>query len=99
VTRVPGLGGFRPTRPDSPNGTWRNASFRGYADYRQMPEFAENLFWLMRLSEAKRVAVMNAQAVPWRCHLSLIADALLVQGWAAQEIVSPTPLQPHTLPA
>lgn len=92
-----GLGGFRPSTPDSPNGAWRNASFRGYADYMQTAEFAENLFWLMRLGEAQRLAVMCAEAVPWRCHRSLIADALLVNGWVAQEIVSPTRLQTHGL--
>ncbi len=92
-----GLGGFRPTGPDSPNGAWRNASFRGYADYMQTAEFAENLFWLMRLGEAQQVAVMCAEAVPWRCHRSLIADALLMHGWLAQEIVSPTRVQTHKI--
>lgn len=92
-----GLGGFRPTRPDSPNRAWRNTSFRGYADYMQTDDFSENLFWLMRLGEEQRIAVMCAEAVPWRCHRSLIADALVVQGWGAQEIVSPTRLQAHKL--
>ena len=92
-----GLGGFRPTGPGSVNGGWRNASFRGYADYMQTPDFAENLFWLMRLGEAQAVAVMCAEAVPWRCHRSLIADALSVQGWVVNEIVSPTRVQPHKL--
>ncbi|MGE5118175.1 MAG: DUF488 family protein [Betaproteobacteria bacterium] len=94
---APGLGGFRPTRPDSPNGGWRNASFRGYADYMQSSDFADNLFWLMRLAEQQRVALMCAEAVPWRCHRSLIADALLVHGWTVEEIVSATRAQPHRL--
>ncbi len=72
---------------------WRNKSFRGYADYMQTPEFAENLLWLMVLAEQQRIALMCAEAVPWRCHRSLIADALLVHGVAAEEIVSPTRLQ------
>ena len=92
-----GLGGFRPTRADSPNGGWRNTSFRGYADYMQTVEFADNLFFLMRLAEQEPVALMCAEAVPWRCHRSLIADALLVQGCAVDEIVSPTRLQRHCL--
>ena len=92
-----GLGGFRPTGPATPNGAWRNAPHRGYADYMQTAEFAENLFWLMRLGEVQRVAVMCAEAVSWRCHRSLIADALLVNGSAVSEIVSPTRLQAHKL--
>ena len=92
-----GLGGFRTTGPDSPNRGWRNASFRGYADYMQSPDFAENLFWLMRLADDQRVALMCAEAVPWRCHRSLIADALIVNGCVAEEIVSPTRLQMHKL--
>ncbi len=92
-----GLGGFRPTHADSPNQGWRNKSFRGYADYMQTPEFAENLYWLMELAGQQRVAVMCAEAVPWRCHRSLIADALLVHGVGAEEIVSATRLQAHRL--
>jgi uncharacterized protein (DUF488 family) len=92
-----GLGGFRPTHADSPNAGWRNLSFRGYADYMQGAEFAENLYWLMALAAEQRVAVMCAEAVPWRCHRSLIADALLVHGVGAEEIVSPTRAQRHRL--
>ena len=73
---APGLGGFRRAAPDSPNAGWRNLSFRGYADYMQSPEFAENLFGLIELARRDRVALMCAEAVPWRCHRSLIADAL-----------------------
>jgi hypothetical protein len=92
-----GLGGFRPTTPDSLNPGWRNLSFRGYADYMQTPDFAENLRSLMELSLSDRVALMCAEAVPWRCHRSLIADALVVHGIPTCEIVSPTRLQAHKL--
>jgi uncharacterized protein (DUF488 family) len=92
-----GLGGFRRTSPDSPNGGWRNASFRGYADYMQTEDFAENLARLIDLARHEKVALMCAEAVPWRCHRSLIADALVVHGLPTCEIASPTRLQPHKL--
>ena len=94
---VPGLGGFRRAGPESPNLGWRNASFRGYADYMQTSEFAQNLASLMKLAKQERVALMCAEAVPWRCHRSLIADALVVHGIRAEEIISATRLQAHTL--
>ena len=94
---VAGLGGFRRTHADSPNGGWRNLSFRGYADYMQTAEFAAEMERLMALARQQRVALMCAEAVPWRCHRSLIADALLVHGVPAEEIVSPTRRQPHKL--
>jgi uncharacterized protein (DUF488 family) len=95
---VPGLGGLRHPRRDSINTGWRNASFRGYADYMQTPEFTENLETLIELGKQEATAVMCAEAVPWRCHRSLIADALLVRGIDAIEIVSAnrtTPLSLH----
>lgn len=92
-----GLGGFRPTTPDSPNAGWRNLSFRGYADYMQSTDFAANLRSVIELARTDRVALMCAEAVPWRCHRSLIADALLVHGVVACEIVSPKRLQAHKL--
>lgn len=92
-----GLGGFRPTRADSPNGGWRNLSFRGYADYMQGADFADNLFVLIELARRDRVVLMCAEPVPWRCHRSLIADALLVRGVASCEIVSDKRLQAHRL--
>lgn len=92
-----GLGGFRRTRPDSPNTGWRNLSFRGYADYMQTAEFAQELSGLIELARHERVALMCAEAVPWRCHRSLIADALTVQGLTTCEIASPTRLQTHKL--
>ena len=94
---APGLGGFRKTTPDSPNAGWRNLSFRGYADYMQTPEFAAELSALIELARTDRVALMCAEAVPWRCHRSLIADALGVQHVPACEIASATRLQPHKL--
>ena len=92
-----GLGGFRHTTPESPNTGWRNLSFRGYADYMQGAEFAENLRRLIVLTQQDRVALMCAEAVPWRCHRSMIADALVVRGIATCEIVSVNRLQAHRL--
>ncbi len=92
-----GLGGFRPAASDSPNTGWRNTSFRGFADYMQTPAFAENLFWIVTLADQQRMALMCAEAVPWRCHRSLIADALVVRGVDVEEIVSPSRLQLHKL--
>jgi uncharacterized protein (DUF488 family) len=94
---MPGLGGFRHARPDSLNTGWHNASFRGFADYMQTPEFRENLDDLIKLATAERVAIMCAEAVPWRCHRSLIADALLARGVEVQEITSAIGARPHTL--
>jgi uncharacterized protein (DUF488 family) len=95
--RMAGLGGFRRTSPDSPNTGWRNLSFRGYADYMQTPAFAENLQALIALARECTVAIMCAEAVPWRCHRSLVADALLVHGAAAEEIVDAKKTAPHRL--
>ena len=77
---APGLGGFRRHAPDSPNAGWRNLSFRGYADYMQTPDFDAELRNLLELARTDRVALMCAEAVPWRCHRSLIADALGAHG-------------------
>lgn len=74
------LGGRRRVMPDSPNGVWRNASFRGYADYMSTPEFAQGVDDLLRLAAAKRSAIMCAEAVWWRCHRSMISDALCARG-------------------
>ena len=94
---LPGLGGLRHARKDSKNMAWRNASFRGFADYMQTPEFEESLGKLIELAAKQRVAVMCAEAVPWRCHRSLIADALLVRGVRVEHITSATRLQAHKL--
>jgi len=92
-----GLGGLRHTTAASPNKGWRNTSFRGYADYMQTPQFAANLEEIIVLGGHERIALMCAEAVPWRCHRSLIADALLARGIEAQEIVNADKLQPHKL--
>jgi hypothetical protein len=92
-----GLGGLRHAKTDSLNAGWRNASFRGYADYMQTPEFEENLEKLIELAKEERVAIMCAEAVPWRCHRSLIGDALTVRGIRTEDIMSLTRRQPHTL--
>jgi uncharacterized protein (DUF488 family) len=94
---MPGLGGLRHPRRDSPNTGWRNLSFRGYADYMQTPEFPSNLQALQDLEAGRRVAIMCAEAVPWRCHRSLIADALITRGVAAVHIMSATKANPHQL--
>jgi uncharacterized protein (DUF488 family) len=94
---MPGLGGLRHAKHDSINMGWRNASFRGYADYMQTPEFAQALEELIKLAKQQRIVIMCAEAVPWRCHRSLIADALLVRGIRAEDITSPTRRTLHTL--
>jgi uncharacterized protein (DUF488 family) len=96
-THMAELGGLRHTTLGSPNTGWRNASFRGYADYRQTPEFGKALDELIELAKQDRIAVMCAEAVPWRCHRSLIADALLVRGIQTEDILSATRRQVHTL--
>ncbi|HZM04203.1 MAG TPA: DUF488 domain-containing protein [Candidatus Saccharimonadales bacterium] len=94
---VPGMGGLRHAKRDSFNVGWRNASFRGYADYMQTPEFERCLEELIQLAKQDRIAIMCAEAVPWRCHRSLIADALLVRGIRVEDIMSPTRRTMHTL--
>lgn len=86
-THMPGLGGLRPAHAESLNGAWRNASFRGYADYMQTPEFSENVEKVVLLALKERCALMCAEAVPWRCHRSLIADALTVRGVRVEDIM------------
>lgn len=94
---MPGLGGLRHARRDSKNTGWRNVSFRGYADYMQTATFRRNLDRCIDLAKRERVVLMCAEAVPWRCHRSLIADALLVRGIAASEITSGVRVRPHVL--
>ena len=91
------LGGLRRPRKDSPNTGWRNESFRGYADYMQTVEFASALEALMGAATQEAVVVMCAEAVPWRCHRSLIADALTVRGYPVEHILSATKANRHTL--
>ncbi len=94
---LPGLGGLRHPRKDSPNLGWRNASFRGFADYMQTPEFEENLLSLIELARQEPLVLMCAETVPWRCHRSLIADALTVRGHAVTHIIGQHSTQPHRL--
>jgi uncharacterized protein (DUF488 family) len=96
-TYMPGLGGLRRARRDSSNMAWRNASFRGYADYMQTSAFDKNLNRCIALAKREQVVLMCAEAVPWRCHRSLIADALLVRGLEAREITSGVRSRPHSL--
>ncbi|MBV8903256.1 MAG: DUF488 domain-containing protein [Acidobacteriia bacterium] len=102
---MPGLGGLRHPRKDSPNTGWRNESFRGYADYMQTEEFARNREALCNLESRWRgleqvnraVAIMCSEAVPWRCHRSMVADALLVRGIPVFHIMTTTKADPHKL--
>ncbi len=94
---MPGLGGLRHPQRDSINTGWRNAGFRGFADYMQTPEFHQNLEELIDLASNATTVIMCAEAVPWRCHRSLIADALVARGIDVQEILTATQSQPHAL--
>ena len=94
---VAALGGFRRPSPHSSNAGWRNASFRGYADYMQTAAFAAAIERLAERAQWQRLAVMCAEAVPWRCHRSLIADALVTRGIRVEEIISATRTQPHAM--
>jgi len=95
-THMKNLGGLRHAKRDSINTGWRNASFRGYADYMQTPEFAGAIADLIGLAGSKRTAIMCAEAVPWRCHRSLIADALTARGIAVEHIMSRSNREPHS---
>ena len=94
---MPGLGGLRHPRKDSINSAWQNDSFRGYADYMQTPAFEASLRELIDASKMNRTVIMCAEAVPWRCHRSLIADALLARGIEVADIMNTKPAKPHTL--
>ena len=94
---LPGLGGLRHPRKDSPNQGWRSPAFRGFADYMLTPEFEAGLSQLLDLARERRTALMCAEAVPWRCHRSLIADALAVRGVRVEHLLGPGKAQPHRL--
>jgi uncharacterized protein (DUF488 family) len=94
---MPDIGGLRRPKPDSVNTAWRNKSFRGYADYMQTKEFAEQLLNLIALARKDCVAVMCAEALPWRCHRSLIADALVVRNVKVEHIISKDSVIRHEL--
>jgi uncharacterized protein (DUF488 family) len=81
-----GLGGRRPVLPHSINLGWRNEGFRGYADYMQTSEFQDHLAWLMDLEKTHRVVIMCAESLPWRCHRSLISDAVVAREGAVEDI-------------
>jgi uncharacterized protein (DUF488 family) len=94
---LPKLGGRRRARVDSPNTAWRNASFRGYADYMQTTEFRVGLDRAIELAKKKRTVLICAEAVPWRCHRSLIADALLVRKIDVADIIGSKTARKHSL--
>lgn len=94
---IKALGGFRKARPDSPNAGWKHPSFRGYADYMLTAPFREGLRELITDAAQKRTAIMCSEAVPWRCHRSLIADTLVARGIGVEHIMSSTKRDPHHL--
>jgi uncharacterized protein (DUF488 family) len=95
-THFPALGGRRKVRRDSHNTLWRNAGFRGYADYMETREFDEALDQLLQAAAIEPTAIMCAEAVPWRCHRSLISDAVVARGGEVQHILDDK-IQPHRL--
>jgi len=94
---MPELGGLRKPKPDSTNTGWRNVSFRGYADYMQTDEFWTAIDRLIALARQRRLAIMCAEVVPWRCHRSLVADALTVRGVEVKHITGAGEPSPHRL--
>lgn len=96
-THIKNLGGRRHSRKNSTNTGWRNTSFRGYADYMATPQFAEGLASLTQIASTTPTAIMCAEAVPWRCHRSLIADALILKGWQVRDILTAAPAAEHKL--
>jgi uncharacterized protein (DUF488 family) len=91
------LGGLRHPNPDTINLAWRNAGFRGYADYMQTPEFAAGLNRAIELAKERPTALMCAEAVPWRCHRSLVSDTLVVRRIRVLEIISAAAPHEHEL--
>ena len=96
-THLKDLGGLRHPRNDSINTGWENDSFRGYADYMQTPAFEAALSQLIDIANLERTAIMCAESVPWRCHRSLIADALTARGIPVEHIMTATRRTPHSL--
>jgi uncharacterized protein (DUF488 family) len=95
---MPGLTGLRKRKRDSANGAWRNASFRAFADYMQTPAFAAAVDELMERAEDRPTALMCAETMPWRCHRSLVADAVTARGVAVRHLLSATKAQAHLVP-
>jgi uncharacterized protein (DUF488 family) len=94
---MPSLGGLRHPRKDSINSAWRNDWFRGYADYMQSAEFEKALDGLIAIASRERVAIMCAESVPWRCHRSLVADALTARGGKVEHLMSESKRTPHAM--
>lgn len=97
--RLEALGGLRHTTKDSINGAWKNASFRGYVDYMQTPEFKSGIERLVDIAQTQPTAIMCAEAVPWRCHRSLIGDVLLVRKIKVMDIMNHKTANPHKMTA
>ncbi len=95
--RLPHLGGLRRPRKDSRNLAWRNESFRGFADYMETAEFEEGLRELLALADERRTAILCAEALYWRCHRSLVSDALVARGHRVVHILSERKTEPHRL--
>jgi uncharacterized protein (DUF488 family) len=93
----PRLGGRRNARPGSPHTAWRVEAFRGYADHMETADFQEALEALIRLSRERTVAILCAEAVPWRCHRRLISDALVARGLEVRHILGPRRVDAHEL--
>jgi uncharacterized protein (DUF488 family) len=81
------LGGFRKAEPNSLNTAWRVATFRAYADFMLTENFEQIMIEMEKLANEKQIAVMCAEAVPWRCHRQLLADAFVVRGWNVRHIM------------
>jgi len=94
---LPGLGGLRHAKKDSINTAWENASFRGFADYMQTEDFVRNLDMLIETAKRQPTAILCAEAVPWRCHRSLIADALLARDITVMNIMNKTSAKRHMM--
>ncbi|HEV8610917.1 MAG TPA: DUF488 domain-containing protein [Thermoanaerobaculia bacterium] len=95
---MPELGGRRKPRPDSPHTAWRVDQFRGYADFMDTPEFGEWLGRTMALARERRSALLCAEALPWRCHRSILSDTFLARGWEVREILNEKDARPRNLP-
>lgn len=95
--RMEGLGGLRHTTDASVNKAWKNLSFRGYADYMQTPEFTKSIEELVETAGENQTVIMCAEAVPWRCHRSLVGDALVVRGICVEDIMNEKVSRPHKL--
>ena len=96
-THAPNLGGRRRPAADSANTAWQNDAFRGYADHMQTEVFARAIDDLVKRAETERLALMCAEAVPWRCHRQLVADALVARGVEVCEIESESRIRPHAM--